>query len=111
MTETEVEAEPMVPNPHYLALQRLHSDVAAAEPELCGALDSAVSTMAAGAAWTGSGAATDFATELEGRHSSLPGLVGRILADIEAKLGGMPREVPASQAQGMRQIMRGDGYW
>jgi hypothetical protein len=111
VTETSIEAEPMMPNPMYLALQRLRNAVAAAEPGLCGALESAVSTMAAGSAWTGSGAATDFATELEGKHSSLPGLVGAILSDIDAKLGGMQREVPASQAHGLRQLMRRDGYW
>jgi hypothetical protein len=111
VTETGVEAEPLVPNPLYLALQRLRNAVASAELELCSALAPAVSTMAAGTAWKGPGAATDFATELEGRHTSLPGLVGAILADIDAKLAGMEREIPASQARGIRQVMRVDGYY
>lgn len=109
MGDPGAEPEPMVPNPMYLALQRLRGDVAEAEPELSGALRSAVTTMAAGTAWKGATAATNFATELEGRHSSVPGLVDAILADIDAELGGMRREIPASEAQGMRQIMRMDG--
>lgn len=101
--------EPQVPNPMYVALQRLRGDVAAAGPELAGALRSAVTTMAAGTAWKGATAATDFSTELEGRHTSVPRLVDAILADIDAELGGMRPEVSASEAQGMRQIMRAEG--